>query len=134
MAGSGTTAHAVLELNKQDNGREAFGIEYINDKDINSVFYPDFIIKQGDKIGIFDTKDGITADIAKPKAEALQRYIASHSGTHTYKDNSGNLITQKQILWGGIVVLAENGIFKINDSKQYSINIDDFKDLNFNTV
>ena len=115
-----------------DSGREAFGIEYVNNKDINSVFYPDFIVKQGDKIGIFDTKDGITAEVAKEKAEALQQYIADNSGVKTYEDASGNLITKKQELWGGIVTLAQNTLFKFNDNRRYSANIDEFKTLQFN--
>ncbi len=78
-----------------DSGREAFGIEYVDNYNINCVFYPDFIVKQGDKIGIFDTKSGFTAEVAKQKAEALHEYITDNSGTQTYKDDSGNLITKK---------------------------------------
>ncbi len=107
-----------------DSGREAFGIEYRDSQDINRVFYPDFIVKQGDRIGIFDTKSGITAEVAKHKAETLQRYITNNSGTQTYKDASDNFITKKQILWGGIVKLAQNGIFKLNDNEEYDTNSD----------
>lgn len=114
-----------------DNGREAFGIEYINNHGVNCVFYPDFIVKQGDRVGIFDTKSGITAEVAKEKAEALQQYIANHSGTQTYEDASGNLITKKQELWGGIVQLAQNGLFKLNDNQTYSADIKEFKTLQF---
>lgn len=114
-----------------DSGREAFGIEYTDNHNVNRVFYPDFIVKQGDKIGIFDTKSGYTAELAKQKAEALQRYIANHSGTQTYKDASGNLITKKQELWGGIVQLTQNELFKLNNNKDYNANIEDFEVLEF---
>jgi type III restriction enzyme len=114
-----------------DNGRDAFGIEYVDNHGVNRIFYPDFIVKQGDKIGIFDTKGGITAEVAKEKAEALQQYIASNSGAQTYKDKSGNLITKNQILWGGIVVLVQNNLFKFNNNKEYSANLSTFKGLTF---
>jgi hypothetical protein len=55
------------------------------------------------RIGLFDTKKGITEHIAKPKADALARYI---------KDN------KKKNLFGGITVYKDNA-WQFNDSENF---------------
>lgn len=58
-----------------------FAIPYTDpDTGFESAFYPDYIIgfKNG-STGIYDTKSGFTAKDAKPKAEALARYIKAQN-------------------------------------------------------
>ena len=70
-------------------------------------FYPDFMVQFEDgRIGIFDTKGGITARVAKERAEGLQKYIRERSK----KDRK---------IWGGIVI-CRDGSFWYNDSEEYS--------------
>jgi len=54
-----------------------FAIPYTDpDTGFESAFYPDYIVGfRNGSIGIYDTKSGFTAKDAKPKAEALARYI-----------------------------------------------------------
>lgn len=54
----------------------------------DKLFYVDFIVMFKDgKIGLFDTKGGLTAETAGPRAEGLARYMAKDKKT-----------------WGGIVI------------------------------
>jgi type III restriction enzyme len=58
-----------------------FAVAYTDpDTGFESAFYPDYIVgfKDG-TIGIYDTKSGFTAKDAKPKAEALARYIKAQN-------------------------------------------------------
>ncbi len=58
-----------------------FAIPYTDpDTGFESAFYPDYIIgfKNG-SIGIYDTKSGFTAKDAKPKAQALAKYIKAQN-------------------------------------------------------
>lgn len=88
-----------------------FAIPY-NDNGMPRTFYPDFIIKfKNGKIGLFDTKSGITAEIAKPKADALQQYIAEEN-------------KKGKKLFGGIVI-EHNGSWFYNDEKDYDYNPSD---------
>ncbi len=51
-----------------DKGKDYFGIKYIDDN-MPQTFYPDFIVQFGDgRVGIFDTKSGITAKTAGPRS------------------------------------------------------------------
>lgn len=88
--------------------KKYFAIEYHKD-DVGGphAFYVDFIIRMNDgRIGLFDTKDGITAEIAKPKAEALSKYIKNDD-------------TKK--LFGGIAI-HENHEWRYNDDEEYTYN------------
>ncbi len=78
------------------------------DKDgFERAFYIDFIvmIKDG-RIGLFDTKSGFTAELAKERAEALARYIKEQNKKREKK------------LWGGIVTFKD-GSCRYNDSESY---------------
>ena len=91
--------------------KKYFAIEY-DDSETGQPrpFYVDFVIRMMDgRIGLFDTKGGFTATIAKPKAEALARYI---------KHNKSKKI------FGGIVVF-DKGIWLYNDNLEYEYNEDD---------
>ncbi len=102
-----------------DYGRSNFAIKYKDGNDELRLFYPDFIVKQGGRLGIFDTKSGQTAKNAKYKAEALQCFIKAYKGE--YK------------LWGGIVVPSA-GTWKLNSNEEYKFNerdLSEWDDLEF---
>ncbi len=85
-----------------------FGIPFVNTKDKNATFYPDFIVKYTDgKIGIFDTKKGNTAESedTRLKAEALQKYIKQ----------------QNKNLFGGILIPGDEqgSVWKLNQEVKY---------------
>ena len=86
---------------------EYFGIPYEDSvRHAQATFYPDFIVKFLDgSIGIYDTKDGMTASApeTKDKAEALYRYM---------KDNS------KKHVKGGIVIHDPKGWY-VHKGKKY---------------
>jgi type III restriction enzyme len=85
--------------------KKYFAVKYI-DPDDNEPhgFYVDFIVRMKDgRIGLFDTKSGITTKVAKPKAEALAKYI---------KDN------KKKNLFGGIAIFRNNA-WHYNDSENF---------------
>jgi len=67
-----------------------------------------FLLKM-EKIGIFDTKSGRTAEDSKQKAEALQKYIKEQNEKYNKK------------LWGGIVV-PKNDSFRYNSQDKYQFN------------
>ena len=61
-----------------DRDQTFFSIPYKLKKQIN-LFYVDFIVKfKSGKIGLYDTKSGITIDQSKEKNDGLQKYISSH--------------------------------------------------------
>ena len=101
--------------------KKYFAIKYISlDDDEPHAFYVDFIIRLNDgRIGLFDTKAGFTAKIAKSKAEALSKYIK---------------INKHKNLFGGIAIF-EDGEWLYNDNEEYEYNDNDFSDwkpLSFN--
>ena len=87
--------------------KKFFAIPYGDGAGRDFSFYVDFIIKFKDgRIGLFDTKGGMTAKDAGPKAEALQKYI---------KKNKNKKV------WGGIVI-ESHGSWRYNDKKKYEYN------------
>ncbi len=99
---------------KNGTGKDALGIRY-TDHTTNKVriFYPDWIIKfRGqDKIGIFDTKGGFTANESevKDKAEALATRISSLNADKT-----------KRYIYVGGIVICQEGLWLYNDQQNYS--------------
>ncbi len=88
-----------------ESDKKYFAVKYI-DPDDNQPhgFYVDFIIKMKDGgIGLFDTKSGITSKVAKPKAEALAKYIK---------------VNKKKSLFGGIADFKNNA-WHYNDNEKY---------------
>lgn len=84
-----------------------FAISYIDSNGIERAFYIDFIVMMEDgRIGLFDTKSGITAKVAKEKSESLVKYI-----------NSQNRKNNKK-LWGGIVIFKD-GSCRFNNNEKY---------------
>jgi len=101
-----------------DNGKNYFGIKYIKDN-LPHTFYPDYIIKFKDKrIGIFDTKSGITAETAKEKAECLQTYIS------TENINGSNL-------FGGIIIIDNSKQLRINQQTVFEYNKNNLSTWNY---
>jgi type III restriction enzyme len=83
-------------------------------------FYVDWIVKFADgRIGLFDTKAGITAASVetKAKAEGLQRYIQEEN------EKGKNLI--------GGVVLERGESWRVNDNPEYLYNEDDLREWKF---
>lgn len=95
------------------NGRADLAIEYRDGNGNARLFYPDYIIRQGNKVGIFDTKGGAIAEGAKERAEALTEYLKKNS-------------SKSMQLWGGIVIESAN-MWYINSSSTYSYNAKDLK-------
>ena len=103
----------------KDFGQEYFGIKYKDESATIRTFYPDYLIQfTNGQVGVFDTKGGITAQTAKPKADALQAYINEE------KAKGKNVI-------GGILKLEKNGLWYINQSADYQNHKkEDWKALN----
>lgn len=115
-----------------DFGRENFSIEYVNEDGVSSLFYPDFIIKQGDKIGVFDTKSGATARGAGCRAKGLQDFIKAYNAGR-YKKWGDYVIEKKYSLWGGIVI-QNSGLWRFNSESEYNFNsqnLTGWKDIAF---
>lgn len=104
-----------------DYGRDYFSIEYTDEKGSQNLFYPDFIVVMKDgRVGIFDTKNGMTATSkeTKHKSEALQAYFKEQN-------------KEGKNLWGGIVV-KHSGIWKCNQEEKYqSLDMGKWEDLTF---
>ena len=83
-----------------------FAIPYTDTDKVEKLFYVDFIVKVKDgRIGLFDTKSGITAEIAGPKSDGLQKYIKEEN-------------KKGKNLFGGIVI-PKSGSFWTFDKAPY---------------
>lgn len=83
-----------------------FAVPYTENEQQHA-FYIDFIVKTKDgRIGLFDTKAGITAATAGPRAEGLATYIAEQN-------------KRGKKLWGGIVVREKNS-WRYHAGKNYA--------------
>lgn len=93
-----------------DSGQDFLGFKYFDTQsNKDRIFYPDWILKFKDgRIGIFDTKGGITAasQETKDKAEALYKRLAELNEKSIYQ------------YVGGIVV-KEGGQWLYNDAAEY---------------
>ena len=87
-----------------------FAIPYTDENGIERAFYVDFIIKFKDgTVGLFDTKSGMTAKNAGPRAEGLQKYIKAN---------------KSKKVWGGIAI-ESGGSWRYNDKEKYEYNPND---------
>jgi len=85
---------------------------------VEKAFYVDFIVMQKDgRIGLFDTKGGLTAETAKSRAEGLAKYIAEQN-------------KKREKLYGGIV-LKEKNSWRYHDRLKYEYNPNDLKNWKF---
>jgi type III restriction enzyme len=100
-----------------NQGEQFFAVPYTED-DQEKPFYIDWIIKyKNGRIGLFDTKEGITAKDAKGKAEGLVKYIEEEN-------------RKGKNLFGGIVI-RKDGSWKYSDKKVYTYNENDLSDWIF---
>lgn len=85
-----------------------FAIPYKDKDGFERAFYVDFIVmmKKDRRVGLFDTKKGFTAELARERAEALARYIKEQNKK------------SKKKLWGGIATFKD-GSWRYNDSESY---------------
>ena len=106
---------------KNGTGKEALGFKY-TDSQTNKerIFYPDWIIKfKNNRIGIFDTKGGITAKSqeTKDKAECLAKRISK-------------LNNESQFTYVGGIVIRKANSWHYNDNQTYNYNNPtDWKDM-----
>ena len=97
----------------REGEKKYFAIPYKDENNKEWAFYIDFIVKFKDGlISLFDTKSGMTAKDAGPRAEALQKYIKEQNK----KDKK---------LWGGIVIPRGESLL-INYDEKYEYNPNDF--------
>ena len=96
-----------------ESEKKYFAVPYVDKNGYKRGFYVDFIIKFSDgKIGIFDIKKDITAEIAGPK----------HDGLHKYIKNNKN-----KKLFGGILV-EKNNIWRYHDKRKYHFDRNNLSD------
>lgn len=91
-------------------GKDAFGLKYFNTvcKE-ERLFYPDWIVKFKDgRIGIFDTKAGMTAQHPEGREIGLRNKIAAI-----------NKSAGSTMFFGGLTV-RENGLWYYHEGKDYS--------------
>lgn len=93
-----------------DEGREYFALKYFNTTEQEvRLFYPDWIIRFKDgRIGIFDTKAGMTATNPEGRAKGLYEKICTM-----------NVAAGRSLFVGGLVVF-ENGQWYFNDGENYA--------------
>jgi len=85
-----------------------FAVPYTDENGIERAFYVDFIVLFTDgSTGLFDTKSGMTAKEAGPRAEGLQKYLKKNKN-----------------VWGGIAIFV-NGTWHYNDKEKYEYNPND---------
>jgi type III restriction enzyme len=83
-----------------------FAVSYKEKDGELKTFFIDWIVNYKDgKIGLFDTKEGFTAEIAKSRAEGLAAYIKEEN-------------KKGKKLFGGIVV-PKDGSWRLNDNDVY---------------
>ena len=94
-----------------------FAVPYSEDN-LQEPFYVDWIVQFRDgRIGLFDTKEGITAQAAKPKAEGLAKYIREENA-------------KGKKLFGGIVIRKDNS-WRVSEQAVYYYNESDLSGWKF---
>ena len=91
-------------------GADWFGLKYFNTTEqAERLFYPDWIVKfKTGRIGIFDTKGGMTAEHPEGRETGLRNKIAAM-----------NKATGSGVFFGGLVV-KENGQWYCHDGEHYA--------------
>ncbi len=94
-----------------------FAVPYV-ENGIEKAFYVDFVVQLKDgRVGLFDTKSGLTAQTAGPRAEGLAKYIKEQN-------------SKGKKLFGGIVAKQGNS-WKYNNKEKYTYNPNDLSDWEF---
>ncbi|MBU4300516.1 DEAD/DEAH box helicase family protein [archaeon] len=102
-----------------ESDKKYLAVKYKDDAGVERGFYVDFVIMLDDgRIGIFDTKSGITAKVAKEKAEALSKYIKTQNQKHNKK------------LFGGIIIFKDESC-RYNDNERYNYDENNLSDWKF---
>ena len=106
-----TLANVEWFCKNGESDATSFAVPYTDlDGELKS-FFVDWIVNFKDgKIGLFDTKEGITAETAKYKAEGLAAYIKAEN-------------KKGKKLFGGIIV-PKDGSWRFNDSEKYNYSPD----------
>jgi len=105
-----------------ESDKKYFAVKYTDEHGIERGFYIDFVVMlDNGKIGLFDTKSGITAKVAKEKAEALAKYIKIQNEKYNKK------------LFGGIVVFKDKTCW-YNDNEKYEFNENNFSNWKVLTI
>ncbi len=86
-----------------------FAVPYI-ENNLEQPFYVDWIVKfKNGRIGLFDTKEGITAKEAKEKGEGLAKYIKEENAKG--KNLFGGIVIQKEHSWR----VNENSVYHYDE-------------------
>lgn len=102
-----------------ESDKKYFAVKYADDNGIERAFYVDFVLMLNNgQIGLFDTKSGITAKVAKEKAEALAKYIKTQNQKYNKK------------LFGGIIIFKD-GSCRYNDNESYDYNENNLNEWKF---
>jgi type III restriction enzyme len=106
-----TLANVEWFCKNGESDATSFAIPYTDQDGELKPFFVDWIVKFKDgRIGLFDTKEGITAETAKYKAEGLAAYIKAEN-------------KKGKKLFGGIIV-PKDGSWRFNDSEKYNYSPD----------
>jgi len=84
-----------------DEGKDYFGLKYFNVQEQDTaLFYPDWIVKFKDgRIGIFDTKAGMTASQPQGRETGLCEKIASMNKDAKAERFVGGLVVRSGGVW-----------------------------------
>jgi len=106
-----TLANVEWFCKNGESDATSFAVPYTDKDGELKPFFVDWIVKFKDgRIGLFDTKEGITAEVAKYKAEGLAAYIKAEN-------------KKGKKLFGGIVV-PKDASWRYNDSEKYDYSPD----------
>jgi adenine-specific DNA-methyltransferase len=102
FAGSGTTAHAVIETNRQDDGRRAFLLVEMGD------YFDTVLLPRVKKISFSpEWEDGKPKRLASNKEKARSPGIIKVVRLETYEDALNNLETQRSKVQQSLLETAE---------------------------
>lgn len=97
-----------------------FAVPFV-EHEIQKPFYVDFIVMTEDgRIGLFDTKGGLTAETAKSRAEGLAQYIAEQN-------------KKGKKLYGGIMIKDQNS-WRYHNKNVYQYNPTNLQDWTFSDL
>ena len=106
-----TLANVEWFCKNGESDATSFAIPYTDKQGELRPFFIDWVVKFKDgRIGLFDTKEGITAETSKHRAEGLAAYIKAEN-------------KKGKKLIGGIVV-PKDGSWRFNDSEKYDYSPD----------
>lgn len=106
-----TLANVEWFCKNGESDATSFAVPYTDNDGELKAFFVDWIVNFKDgRIGLFDTKEGITAETAKYKAEGLAAFIKAEN-------------KKGKKLFGGIIA-PKDGSWRFNDSEKYDYSPD----------